>query len=276
MTQYTMIGMTDPGMVRTENEDSIATLPEAGLAILADGMGGHQAGEVASRMAVDNISRLLTDTYAANRDQPAPERIGDSIRRANAQIHQTARSRPECAGMGSTIVTALFRGDTLTVGHVGDSRLYRLRADRFEQLTEDHSVIQELVNRGLYTREEARQSVGKNLVTRALGVDPEVQVDVGTHATEAGDIYLLCSDGLNDVVSDEDIVQVLNHQSNNLYSAAFHLVALANQRGGPDNISVILVRREPDPAPVEEPASGNATADDEFQVSRHDKFLVDD
>lgn len=277
MSQYTMIGMTDPGMIRTENEDSIVTLPESGLAVLADGMGGHQAGEVASRLAVENIARHLTDAYAVDRDQPLPTRISEAIRRANGLIHQTARTRPECAGMGSTVVTALFRNNTLTVGHVGDSRLYRLRSDRFEQLTEDHSVIQELVNRGLYTRDEARQSVGKNLVTRALGVDPEVQVDVGSHTTEAGDVYLLCSDGLNDVVSDEDIVQVLAHQAGNLYSAAFHLVALANQRGGPDNVSVILIRREPEGEPEKAGETRRENpGDDEFQISRHDKFVVGD
>jgi len=296
MTAYTMIGLTDPGVVRTENEDNIGTRPEAGLAVLADGMGGHQAGEVASKLAVDTIIRYLTDSYAVDRKESPAKRISEAIRRANATIHSTAHEREECAGMGSTIVTALFRDSQLVVGHVGDSRLYRLRDGNFEQLTEDHSVIQELVNRGLFTPEEARASIGKNLVTRALGVDPEVLVDVNTVPVETNDLFLICSDGLNDVVSDPEIANVLKESSRNLYTAAFKLVTLANQRGGPDNISVILVRQETgEDKPAQDkdrkkkkgedqkPPKSEESADkekndatDEFHISRDEKFIVDD
>ncbi|OGI40071.1 MAG: hypothetical protein A2140_01365 [Candidatus Muproteobacteria bacterium RBG_16_62_13] len=289
MNSFIMIGLTDPGVVRTENEDSIGTRPEAGLAVLADGMGGHQAGEVASKLAVDTIIKYLTDTYAADRRESLSKRISEAIRRANATIFDAAHQNEAHAGMGSTIVTAMLRNGELVVGHVGDSRLYRFRNDKLEQITEDHSVIQELVNRGLFTHEEARASVGKNLVTRALGVDAEVLVDVNAVPLEANDLYLLCSDGLNDVVPDEDIAQILADHSANLYTAAFKLVTLANQRGGPDNISVILIRQEdveikPEPEkekktkklgkpPAAKPDHGMTS---EFTVNRHEKFIVDD
>ncbi|MEK6770268.1 MAG: Stp1/IreP family PP2C-type Ser/Thr phosphatase [Pseudomonadota bacterium] len=287
MTDFMMIGLTDPGMIRTENEDSIGTRPEAGLAVLADGMGGHQAGEVASKLAVETIIKYLTDTYAADRKESPTKRISEAIRRANATIFDTAHKHEEYAGMGSTIVTALFRNGELVVGHVGDSRLYRLRQGKLEQMTEDHSVIQELVNRGLFTHEEARASVGKNLVTRALGVDAEVLIDVNAVPLEANDLYLLCSDGLNDVVSDEDITRILTASSDNLYTAAFKLVTLANQRGGPDNISVILIRQEmaapklmkDGDAPTTKKSSKKDSSHNmtnEFKVDRHEKFIVDD
>jgi protein phosphatase len=276
MSGFLIIGMTDPGRIRLKNEDNIATRPDAGLAVLADGMGGHQAGEVASRMAVEVITRHLTDTYAPDRDQPLESRIGEAIRRANQAIHEAAHSRPDYAGMGSTVVVALFRNGNVAVGHVGDSRLYRLRAGRLEQITEDHSVVQELVSRGLFTPEEARQSVGKNLVTRALGVDPEVAADMATHPLERDDTYLLCSDGLNDVVEDADIGRVIAEAGANLYTAAFKLVALANERGGPDNISVILIRRDSMEAQDTSKSSVTAADDDEFAVSRDDPFFVDD
>jgi protein phosphatase len=274
--------MTDPGMIRLENEDSIGTFPDSGLAVLADGMGGHQAGEVASRMAVDTIVRYLTDPYSPDRHQSIQKRVFEAIRRANKSIHETARERPECAGMGSTVVVTLLRDGQLVVGHVGDSRLYRLRAGQIEQITLDHSVVQELVSRGLFTLEEAQQSVGKNLVTRALGVDPEVEADVTTLPLQPGDLFLLCSDGLNDVVGDSEIAQTLNESTANLYTAAFRMVALANQRGGPDNISVILIRQEtdepagkaPDEAAREVSANTDGDGNDEFNITRHDKFIA--
>ncbi len=237
-----MLGMTDPGRVRTNNEDSIATRPEVGIAVLADGMGGHQAGEVASRIAADVIVRHLTDAYAVDRDQPPEQRIAEAIRRANSAIHDAARKRPDYAGMGSTVVAVMVLGNNLHVGHVGDSRLYRIHEEKLNQVTQDHSVVQELVARGLFTPEEAKKAVGKNLVTRALGIDPSVTVDVATLPFHDGDVYLLCSDGLTDVVEDGDIARLIAEAGSNLYTAAFRLVALANERGGPDNVSVILVR----------------------------------
>jgi protein phosphatase len=251
-TTLPMAGHTDPGRIREQNEDSIATWPEMGLAILADGMGGHLAGEVASRLAVDVISRHMLDVFAKN----APDTAGgtgqrrsleartlhDAIELANAAIYGMAHDRPECEGMGSTIVVAVFFNDKVCVGHVGDSRLYRLRQGKLEHLTQDHSVIEELVSRGLLTREEARLSIGKNLVTRALGVDPFVATDISESTRLDGDLYLLCSDGLNDVIGDEEIEQILAGDATDLEDTARRLVEVANARGGPDNISVILAR----------------------------------
>ena len=245
MTLAAMTAITDTGRVRDGNEDSIAIRPELGLAVLADGMGGHLAGEVASGMAVDIVTRELAQALAPYPPDPtqAMQAIDQAIRTANQEIYQAARARAECAGMGSTVVVALLAGDRLWVGHVGDSRLYRLRDGELAQLTQDHSVIQELVNRGLYTLEEARQTVSKNLVTRALGVDTHIVVDVSEQPAAAADLYLLCSDGLNEVMSDSEIADILR-ASDELEATAKRLVACANDRGGPDNISVILVRAD--------------------------------
>ncbi len=249
MSTLKMTGVTDPGRLRTENEDNIATSPALGLAVLADGMGGHQAGEVASRVAVDVVNRHFQEIFARQRSRGGNGRsleqrtVAKAIELANAAIYEMAHQRSECAGMGSTVVVAVFYDDKVCIGHVGDSRLYRLRAGKLEQLTQDHSVIEELVARGLLSRDEARQTIGKNLVTRALGIDPFVAADVTELPREASDLYLLCSDGLNDVVPDADIEKLLSSGSQEeLWALAQRLVVTANERGGPDNISVILVR----------------------------------
>lgn len=243
MSTIEMTGLTDPGRVRPENEDSIGLVPEIGLAVLADGMGGHLAGEVASRLAVEVIRRHLIEAFSQATPPGADGRLlGEAIRRANATIYETARAHPECAGMGSTIVAALFDGEKVYFAHVGDSRLYRFRAGRLEPLTRDHSVIQELVNRGLLTEPEARATIAKNLVTRALGVEPSVEVEIGEAVFQDSDIFLLCSDGLNDVLNDEEIARLLAEHGADLAAAARGMVESANARGGPDNISVILTR----------------------------------
>lgn len=246
MSELLITGLTDAGRMREQNEDNIAMAPEAGLVVVADGMGGHRAGEVASRLAVDVIQRHVIDTLSGAGDN-APDSIEvalvrDAIRLANQAIYAHARANPEYAGMGSTVVVALFYGDKLCVGHVGDSRLYRFRDTILEQVTEDHSVVQELISRGLVTAEEARQSISKNLVTRALGIDPDVEADVAEHDVYDDDVYLLCSDGLNDVLADGDIELMLTELGRNLEATARQMVDTANERGGPDNISVILVR----------------------------------
>lgn len=235
-----MSGLSHPGQVRGENEDCIATRPELGLAMLADGMGGHQAGEVASRMAIEAIAASVAGTLAHGGDTRAS--IATAIQAANNAIYQAAQTRADYRGMGSTVVVAVFLGDRLYVGHVGDSRLYRFRDGALEQLTKDHSVVQELVSRGLFTPEEARQSLAKNLVTRALGVDPTIETETAEAAVQAGDLYLLCSDGLTDVVNDDQIAQVLRSAQADVDGAVRRLVEHANANGGPDNISVILVR----------------------------------
>jgi serine/threonine protein phosphatase PrpC len=231
--------LTDAGMVRSHNEDNHATDVLAGFAILADGMGGYNAGEVASELAVAQLSARLR---APDGDVAPAERLRLLVEQANAAIHYMARTRAHCAGMGATLVVALFRPGAVIVAHVGDSRLYRLRGERFEALTRDHSVLQEQLDGGLITPEEARMSQNKNLVTRALGVEAAVAVAVAVHATQPGDVYLLCSDGLNDMVGDDAIEQVLRDHPGDLAAGAFDLVGLANRNGGRDNVTVILAR----------------------------------
>ncbi|NOZ10982.1 MAG: Stp1/IreP family PP2C-type Ser/Thr phosphatase [Gammaproteobacteria bacterium] len=243
-------GITDTGQLREHNEDSIATEPSMGLAVLADGMGGHQAGEVASQIAVEAVTEKLDHYLQAQVTGPEEDETNDgyienlvqAVEDANTQILRIAEERPECRGMGATIVAAFFRNNQFSVAHLGDSRMYRLRGDSLEQITEDHSLVQELVRQGMLTPEEAQGSLNKNLITRALGIEDEVSPDINQGKTEEGDLYLLCSDGLTDVVNDEQIHQALHNANGELKESASNLVDMANEAGGPDNISVILVR----------------------------------
>ncbi len=238
---------THPGKVRSHNEDSIAADAEVGLAVLADGMGGYNAGEVASGIAVAMIAAELKKALADNKadaldDSSAERLLGEHAMKANAAIYQAAQNQAQYSGMGTTLVVALWYDNRMAVGHIGDSRLYRLRGDVLEQVTRDHSLLQEQIDSGMITREQARYSQNKNLVTRAVGIDPEVDAELHTYPVQPGDIYLLCSDGLSDMVTDEDIQHTLFSLRANLPLAAEHLVQQANDNGGRDNISVILVR----------------------------------
>ena len=244
-------GMTDPGMVREHNEDSIFFDAAQGLVILADGMGGYNAGEVASGMATSLLSTALTAAFAATPPYasgaesatPVAGRIlKEKIEEANLAVLHAAQTQPQCAGMGTTLVAAVFYDNRLTVAHIGDSRLYRLRGDEFGTITRDHSLLQEQIDSGMITPEEARFSQNRNLVTRALGVEANVNTEVNDFPVEIGDIYLLCSDGLNDMVDDEEIKLTLQTLSANLELAATQLVQMANDNGGRDNVSVILVK----------------------------------
>lgn len=242
---------THTGMVRGHNEDAIGTDSEIGLAVLADGMGGYNAGEVASGIAVALISsemrQAVQRTNLHNLDQEAGDHqairmLKSVVAKANTSIHQSANSQPQYAGMGTTLVVTLFRDNRLSVAHIGDSRLYRLRDDKLTQVTRDHSLLQEQIDSGMLTKEAARRSQNKNLVTRALGIDAAVEAEIHTYDVLPGDIYLLCSDGLNDMVEDDDIELTLNAMGSNLPLAANQLVQMANDNGGRDNVSVILVR----------------------------------
>jgi PPM family protein phosphatase len=242
---------TDPGIVRSHNEDSIAADASKGLVVLADGMGGYNAGEVASGMATTVITTELqhllehTPPYRLEpkTGKPYGERLLlEQIIKANTSIFQAAQSEPQYSGMGTTLVAAMFYDNRVSVAHIGDSRAYRLRGETLEQITRDHSLLQEQIDSGMITPEQARFSQNKNLVTRALGIDPTVEPEIHIYPTRPGDLYLLCSDGLNDMVSDEDIGMTLQTLSANLRLAAQQLVQLANDNGGRDNVSVILVR----------------------------------
>jgi PPM family protein phosphatase len=245
------VALTDTGRVREHNEDTIGSEPDIGLYVLADGMGGYNAGEVASGIAVKTILNLVREAYEVQ-DLHAIDRatglmrpsiiLRDAILRANKIIHQTSKTQPQCEGMGTTVVAALYYDDKVITAHVGDSRIYRLRGDRFEQLTMDHSLLQELVDRGFYSQEEAARSTNKNYVTRALGVEPTVEVEIREHAVVRGDHYVLCSDGLSDMVEDEDIHLTISTFSDNLETITRQLVQLSNEHGGRDNISVIMTQ----------------------------------
>ncbi len=245
------IELTDTGKVREHNEDALASDMDLGLLVLADGMGGYNAGEVASGIAVKTIMDMVQEGVGTQ-DRGAIEGetgltrqsiiLRDAILRANKIIYQTSKSQPQCEGMGTTIVCCLYWDNRLSIAHVGDSRVYRQRNSRFEQLTMDHSLLQELVDRGFYSEEEAMRSTNRNYVTRALGVEPNVEVEVREEDVEVGDIYVLCSDGLTDMVEDEDIHLTISTFNANLDMVGKQLIQLANDHGGRDNVSIVLSR----------------------------------
>jgi PPM family protein phosphatase len=239
---------TDAGLVRSHNEDSIEVSLVHGLAILADGMGGYNAGEVASGIATAVVKELLEDQLqnqledGRKHDKYLHASIVEAIQHANDAIIKTARKESQYSGMGTTLVLALFYHDKVTVAHVGDSRAYRFRHARLEQITRDHSLVQEQIDAGLLTPEWAQFSNNKNLITRAVGIDYEIDVEIHDHVIEVGDIYLLCSDGLSDMLSSQEISDILNSLDSSLEMACDTLVYKANDNGGRDNISIILIK----------------------------------
>jgi protein phosphatase len=241
---------SDPGRVRPHNEDSVFADPVLGLAILADGMGGYNAGEVASRMATTLLGSGLAKAFAErspNHTEPDGQSWADvalarEIADANEAIHLEAQRQPQYAGMGTTVVAALFHDDKVTVAHVGDSRLYRLRGGEFSQLTHDHSLLQEQIDDGIITVEQAHQAKNKNLLTRALGADPVVDVSVRDHEVQPDDFFLLCSDGLTDMVGDDRIASTIFEHAASPVQCVVRLVDMANEEGGRDNVSVIAVK----------------------------------
>lgn len=231
--------MTDVGRKREHNEDSFLIAPEVNLYAVADGMGGHQAGERASRMAVQELQVALErPPPEATRDQVLGT-LRDAMSHAGAAIFDAAQRDPDLAGMGTTLTAMLFFGGRAFVGHVGDSRAYLYRDGKAQQLTDDHSWVQEQVRAGLLTEEEARESRFRHIITRSVGFEPDVQADGEIWPVQAGDCYLLCSDGLSNYLDVADLERVL---STHFYSDVPKvLVSLANDRGGDDNITVVLV-----------------------------------
>ena len=249
-----VVRLTDIGKVRDHNEDAVASDLSIGLLVLADGMGGYRAGEVASEMAVLLVAAEITQAMLDS-THVWPEKsellaeahmLKNAVQKANAAIFQVSQDEPQCAGMGTTLVAGVFTNNKLVVGHIGDSRMYRLRDGALQQLTEDHSLVQEQINAGLITQLQAQTSSNKNLVTRALGIEPNVELELQELEVEVGDIYLLCSDGLSDMVSDEEIAETLRKANGNITQAANKLVHIANENGGVDNISVMIaiIRKE--------------------------------
>lgn len=242
---------TDPGLLRGHNEDSVFADAEHGLAILADGMGGYNAGEVASKMATTLLSARLEAAFKATAahqsdggsgQQFARRCLREQIAAVNSAIYRASEGQSQFGGMGTTLVAAVFCDDQVTVAHIGDSRLYRLRGDEFKAMTHDHSVLQEQIDSGLISVAEARHSLQRNLVTRAVGVDTAVEAEIHVHSVRPGDVYLLCSDGLYDLVEEAEIQQVLESFPVNLELSAMQLIQIANDNGGDDNISVIVVK----------------------------------
>lgn len=233
---------TDKGVVREQNEDAVGGDPSAGLLILADGMGGANAGEVASQLAVDLLVNQLLPEADGEKQPPSCGLLLEAMQGVNQAILELSREVPEYQGMGTTLLVGLFREHTLIHAHVGDSRLYRLRNQVLECLTSDHTMIQEMVYMGDFaTLEEARLAgVSPNVLTRAFGAEPEVAVDMAECDIAEGDIYLFCSDGLTGMLSDQEIQAVLLQDGSDLMQKTDELIELACGRGGVDNISVIL------------------------------------
>ncbi len=240
-----LFAAVDPGRARSNNEDSVALDEAVSLAVLADGMGGYNAGEVASNMATSfirtELGRWLREASAQATDAEVRRAMDICVDNANRAIFNAANSNPQYAGMGTTLVVSLFRDNRLLVGHVGDSRCYRFRGGRLVQITRDHSLLQEQIDAGLITPEQAAFSANKNLVTRAVGVEDTVLLETHQHEVMPGDLYLMCSDGLSDMLDDNSIGQLLQG-CDSLDETGRTLIDAANDAGGKDNISVILVR----------------------------------
>jgi serine/threonine protein phosphatase PrpC len=230
--------------VRAKNEDHIYLNERLGFVVVADGMGGHTSGETASKLAV----RVLRDYFqkdpqAISHYDPSysetTNRLNAAIMLANQIVHGAAQNSPGLSGMGTTIAAAVLAGNQLSFAHIGDSRIYLVRSGSIEQLTDDHSFVQEQVKREWITKEEAAQSVMKNILTRAVGIDSEVSADLGELTVLPGDILLLCSDGLYNMVSDEEMLEIIS-RAGNVHAASEILIDTANDNGGKDNISAIV------------------------------------
>lgn len=246
-TLLKIAGLTDTGIRREYNQDHIGFDQELGIAVLADGMGGHKAGEVAAQLAVkfvlEKLRKLaLQETSVSITGSQLLEFVSNTISLSNAEIFGAQVEEEAYRGMGTTIVATMVIGTKLYVGHVGDSRLYLYRSRTVRRLTKDHSLVQDLIDRGFYTEREARGANVGHVVTRALGTRPDVDVDTAEESLQPYDLLLLCSDGLTDMISDWQIAETIDENIADLDLAAKKLIALANQNGGKDNISVILMQ----------------------------------
>jgi protein phosphatase len=241
---YRYCAKTDTGRARDNNEDSVAFDEATDTVVLADGMGGYNAGEIASGMATafikSELSRWLTETGTGAKPREIRRAMEICVDNANLSIFNSANSNAQYAGMGTTLVVGVFRDDALLLGHIGDSRCYRMRDGQLAQITKDHSLLQEQIDAGLITPEQAVGSNIKNLVTRALGVEESVLLEINEHSVQAGDVYVLCSDGLSDMVDDASIAKIVGLDTG-LEQKAVSLIEAANENGGRDNISVIVV-----------------------------------
>jgi protein phosphatase len=249
---------SDTGRRRLRNEDNYVVAPP--LFAVADGMGGAQAGEVASRLAASALEAGDSDGLSGL------ERLDALIQEANRRIYDRAASDPSASGMGTTMTVALVEGMTVAIGHVGDSRAYLVRGERMEQLTEDHSLVNELLKSGKLSEEEAQVHPQRSVITRAVGTDPDVDVDAFTIEAEEDDVFLLCSDGLTDMVEDEEILELVHEHRDDLDKAVRALVTAANRGGGDDNITAVAFRISTEAAPnLEDTVAMPALSEDEVE-----------
>lgn len=254
--KFEYAGLTDVGMKRTHNEDNLELVPDSNLFIVADGMGGHASGEVASQIAVDTVSRFFQDALD-DRDMTWPFKEDknrgflenlfiSSVRYANLRVFQKSCEDASYKGMGTTFVGIAFEDNQHYVAHVGDSRCYRVRGNQLEQITEDHSLLNDYKKMAKLTPEEEKNFPHKNIIVRALGMKDSVLVDLGVDGVKVGDIYVLCSDGLNGEVEDEDILRIVLEHENDVESACKQLIETANANGGKDNVTVVVVKVKKD------------------------------
>jgi len=249
------LGLTDVGMVRKQNEDAFFCDGQKKLFIVCDGIGGHVAGQLASSLAVDTFRRYFFEpdgsdyilkSKAFKKYSIIQRRLISAINKANRRIYEESKTNGHLKGMGTTMVTLYLEGERAHIANVGDSRCYRLRDEKFEQLTQDHSLVMERVRKGILTREEARNHPQKHIITRALGIREQVIPDLYEFDVKPGDLFLLCSDGLSDCVIEDEIAAIFEAFCFDLTAIAKSLVELACDRGGPDNITVVLVYCQPD------------------------------
>jgi len=233
---------SDRGKVRDSNEDTCIIDIKHNTFLVADGMGGHAAGEIASQIAASTIEEFLTEE---NSDSTPDEWLGLAVQRANTRVYETQMRKAEFRGMGSTLTILVFSNNRFHIAQVGDSRAYLLRNSVLKQLTRDHSVVWPLYENGILTKEDISKHPQKNLITRSIGTYPQVEVDILNDAARVGDIFLLCTDGLTDVLSDQDISGTLSSRDKNPQELAEMLTDAANEAGGPDNITTIVVRLSP-------------------------------
>ena len=247
--RVTSCGITDVGMKRANNEDNYLINDELSLFVVCDGMGGHVGGEFASAIAVNTVEEVLASIEVNPGSVPAAdedavehtrEKLRYAVRLAGKRIFEKAGADPEFKGMGTTVVVLILDAGNVFIGHVGDSRAYRIRGNQIEQLTEDHSLVNEKIRAGLITKEEAATHRMRNIITRSLGFQEEVEIDTQVHAIQKGDRYLLCSDGLSGLVKGEEIGELV--RGHGPQDAARKLVHLACERGGDDNITTVVLR----------------------------------
>jgi protein phosphatase len=243
MSEVEIVSRTDVGLKRNHNEDRLAVFPDKGLVLLADGMGGYNAGEVASQLVIDTVAAELLSMLEKMDGSIGEKEIVSAVELSNSAIFKAVEQNSELNGMGTTLVLAVFQGERASFAHIGDSRLYRFRRGEFEQLTSDHSMLQELLDQGMFETENEAMDAGvpSSVLTRGLGIENEIKVDFREESIQDGDIYLLCSDGLSGMIPDEAIYSVLDSLSDDLPGAADLLTKLALDNGGKDNISLILV-----------------------------------